>query len=878
MKLFIRLHGHPYKEITLEPTQQYTIGRSKDCDIQISHPEVSRKQGIISFQRDGWIFKDESAPVPKFFDLNDHSAAYLKNGLELFIEDYLDHEPTRIGGPVQFQTEYANFEAEKRRLQWVLPALGVFTLTLVFSAAGYYYQTKMGRYDSQTLMGFAENKIIKFELKLKENHIKKIKEDGQFKDEDFKSNIGFCTGFVVAPNIILTAHHCMSMPGTFSMMDDFNLITIDNKKIEPVKILGFDFVKDYLFLEVNGLEDAEVLKFADKTDIGERVFTIGNVAGEGLAIREGIIAGETEDPNDPQIKYIRFSAAASPGNSGGPLLNEKGEIVALVSKKNFAENYNIGIHHLDLKKGYENFVINQEPKTVTFSSTENGIELAALAFILPRTFGLKMGDALTSRADLSKKFRDFKVELKVPFSYFDHEKNYLSVFAKKFESLIAEVDEEAAKNNLPGTSWENQATKELPLIAPVVAEEKSMSFRLLDNNMIVPIQTGLIGHSGFYGYNAALSEWKKSKTYNYNEGFMAQRVSLIEHRFENSYKAGYLIYSSIADVKEPQNLTSMIYSSPDFSISYLKDFSADEKEKIFSDTMKKVFFANEGSLLSLKFFPFLRPKASSEFKIMDFPSPVKLVDSFKDKFEREWKYYTADFYGTLYIEVFCHDFVAKTHCLTVMKDGDVAKADPEVTANYVKSEFSEKIPMIDFFQPQELNANNLLSRPDLKNFKTAFHSKKKLDYSAFPSNLKHSIHSPTDILYVRPLSAIYKADEQPGKWIQLGVNFIRQSRDKTSKRSPHFEFCTTGTELEKYNYNAYLKISDSEITRMVASISSGGGRSPASTKENYWKKSLSGGPDKTFLYGSCFPMRESPQNPKNYTIDVFQGKPFSLDQ
>ncbi|MFN8943524.1 MAG: trypsin-like peptidase domain-containing protein [Pseudobdellovibrionaceae bacterium] len=877
MRLFIRMHGHPCKEVTLDPNKQYTIGRGSGCDFQIPHPEVSRKQGRIFFQKDCWIFKDESAEIPRFHDLNDNCAAYLKNGLEILIEDYLDNEPTKIGGVLPNPTEYSTFEAQKRKSKWLVPALGAFALIFIISGSLHFYKTKMGRYDSQTMMGFAENKVVKFELKFKEDHIKKIKQDGQFKDEDFKNNIGFCTGFVVAPNVLLTAHHCLSMPGSFSIMEDFNIVTVDNKQIQPVKILGYDFVKDYLFLEVTGLEDAETLKFVKKTEIGEKVFTIGNVAGEGLAIREGIIAGETEDPNDPQIKYIRFSAAASPGNSGGPLLNEKGEIVALVSKKNFAENYNIGIHHKDLKSGLEQFVMNPEPKTISFSSADNGMELADLSYVLPRTFGLKMGDALAARADLSKKFRDFKVELPVPFEYKDHKANYLNVFAKQFKSIITEVETETIINNLPGTSWENQATKDFPLIAPVVAEEKSMSFKLLDENLIVPLQTGLIGHSGFYGYNAALNEWKKSKTYNYSDGYMAQRVSLIEHRFENSHKSGYLVYSSIADVREPQNLTGMLYASPDLSISYLKDFSQEEKEKVLLGAMKNVFFSKEGSFLNLKYFPFLRPKASSEFKIMDFPTPVRLVNRFKDNYDREWKYYVADLYGTLYIEFFCHDFSAKTHCLTVMKDGDFEKADQDLAANYVRSEFSEKIPMIDFFEPKDLQAQNFGSRPDLKNLKVSTFSNRKFNYTGLTNNSSLTVNSQTDIVYARPISAIYKNEEEPPKWVQLGMNFLRKAQS-SSKERPQFEFCTTGTELEKYKYNAYLKVADSEMTRMVASISSSGTRFPASVKENFWKKFVGIKENRDFLYGSCFPLRENPQNPKTFQVDVFQGKPFSLGQ
>jgi len=77
--------------------------------------------------------------------------------------------------------------------------------------------------------------------------------------------------------------------------------------------------------------------------LNSTVFAVGNAFGEGIVIRNGLLNSETKETEEGEWDYLRFSAAASPGNSGGPLLNEKGDIIGIVLRKSEDENLNYAL-------------------------------------------------------------------------------------------------------------------------------------------------------------------------------------------------------------------------------------------------------------------------------------------------------------------------------------------------------------------------------------------------------------------------------------------------------------------------------------------------------------------------------------------------------
>ncbi|MCI5159202.1 MAG: hypothetical protein D3906_12385, partial [Candidatus Electrothrix sp. AUS1_2] len=85
------------------------------------------------------------------------------------------------------------------------------------------------------------------------------------------------------------------------------------------------------------------LRFNRRVEVGDTVFSAGNALGEGIAYRAGQVASFTPEWDYGDWQDIRFSSPSSPGNSGGPLLNTKGEVIGIIVKGNRSENYNIAV-------------------------------------------------------------------------------------------------------------------------------------------------------------------------------------------------------------------------------------------------------------------------------------------------------------------------------------------------------------------------------------------------------------------------------------------------------------------------------------------------------------------------------------------------------
>src|SRR5581483_9002265 len=150
------------------------------------------------------------------------------------------------------------------------------------------------------------------------------------------------TAFAIAPNTYVSAAHVLlsavaSQFGAPALRDSAG-------HIYPLdRILKFSGHEDFVTFSVSGAPAAVPLQTSVDRKIDAPVFAVGNALGEGVVIRDGLLTSETPEDQDGRWKWLRFSAAASPGNSGGPLLDGDGRVIGVVRAKSPNENLNYAL-------------------------------------------------------------------------------------------------------------------------------------------------------------------------------------------------------------------------------------------------------------------------------------------------------------------------------------------------------------------------------------------------------------------------------------------------------------------------------------------------------------------------------------------------------
>jgi serine protease Do len=143
---------------------------------------------------------------------------------------------------------------------------------------------------------------------------------------------GLGSGFIVSQDgfIVTNAH----------VVENAEEITVrlTDKREFKAKVVGADTRSDVAVLKVDAT-GLPVVKIGDigKLRVGEWVIAIGSPFGFANTVTAGIVSAKSRenlsgDPNLDAIPFIQTDVAVNPGNSGGPLLNMKGEVVGINSQ------------------------------------------------------------------------------------------------------------------------------------------------------------------------------------------------------------------------------------------------------------------------------------------------------------------------------------------------------------------------------------------------------------------------------------------------------------------------------------------------------------------------------------------------------------------
>ncbi len=156
---------------------------------------------------------------------------------------------------------------------------------------------------------------------------------------------GMGSGFVMSEDgLIATNRHVIGDARRI------RIETSDGKTEEVTEIFASDARLDLAILRI-ARKDLKPLPLGDSDKLrqGERIVAMGNPQGLAFSVVEGVISEPQRDVDG--VKMIQVAVPIEPGNSGGPLLDRKGNVLGLLTLKSArAENLGFAMPVNELKK------------------------------------------------------------------------------------------------------------------------------------------------------------------------------------------------------------------------------------------------------------------------------------------------------------------------------------------------------------------------------------------------------------------------------------------------------------------------------------------------------------------------------------------------
>lgn len=111
-------------------------------------------------------------------------------------------------------------------------------------------------------------------------------------------------------------------------------VTLNNNEVYPAELIGTDPRSDIALIKIEANEELNYLAFADsdQVKVGEWVLAVGNPFNLTSTVTAGIVSAKSRDLGQygsQSQSFIQTDAAVNRGNSGGALVNTRGELVGI---------------------------------------------------------------------------------------------------------------------------------------------------------------------------------------------------------------------------------------------------------------------------------------------------------------------------------------------------------------------------------------------------------------------------------------------------------------------------------------------------------------------------------------------------------------------
>jgi len=210
---------------------------------------------------------------------------------------------------------------------------------------------------------------------------------------------GLGSGVVVTSDgYILTNNHVVDGA------DAIHIDLADGRTLEA-KVIGTDKPSDLALIKVNttGLQTAQ-LGNSDNAQVGDLVLAIGNPLGVGQTVTMGIVSAKGRstgsgdgDGGRTYQDFLQTDAPINHGNSGGALVNTKGEVIGINAEMLSPVDANIGIGFA-IPSNMARRVMDDLRKDGRVRRSQLGVEVQPVTSDLAASMGLKhVGGAIISK-------------------------------------------------------------------------------------------------------------------------------------------------------------------------------------------------------------------------------------------------------------------------------------------------------------------------------------------------------------------------------------------------------------------------------------------------------------------------------------------------
>jgi TPR repeat protein len=189
-----------------------------------------------------------------------------------------------------------------------------------------------GDKDAKTLKKEIVEKMTSAEIEEAQKRINKVKKiKGYLAAKDLKDNVedekseSTATGFFISSDgFILTAYHAVQKSNNIQVQYDtkqYKAKLVDKNESLDVAVIKIDG-NDFSYLPIS----------SNESRTGDEVFTMGyplvSIQGTEPKFTEGSISSLSGSGDSPH--YFQISVPVQPGNSGGPLVGQNGEVIGLI--------------------------------------------------------------------------------------------------------------------------------------------------------------------------------------------------------------------------------------------------------------------------------------------------------------------------------------------------------------------------------------------------------------------------------------------------------------------------------------------------------------------------------------------------------------------